>query len=128
MDLSKYNMAEHAEAGAELIIILPDRTKSDWKIRLRGKDSSDYRRALNKLVKKSMNKSVDDDDEDGSNPTLAACVMSWAGATMDGVDFECNAKNIDLVTSYDKGYKWVAEQIDAFIGDRANFLQGAKNE
>jgi hypothetical protein len=56
--------------------------------------------------------------------TLAHCTVAWEGITRAGAEFPCNFDN--AVWLY-KHVPWIKEQVSAFMGERANFLQTSLN-
>jgi hypothetical protein len=54
--------------------------------------------------------------------TLSLCVKSWQNIIVDGKALECTAENVRMVL---KRFPWIREQVDLFVGNRANFLPKA---
>lgn len=129
MDLSKMNMAVIADEGVELVINDPAGDPTDWRIVCRGSDSATYRAKIEAGRKRWTNRSGDIPNDKALltvKSAYEACIVSWTGATMGGVEFECTPENIHTVMS-EPGYDFVAKQIVDFVNDRANFYKGAES-
>jgi hypothetical protein len=130
MELTTANMATISDEGAELTIRDPLRALTDWVITCRGKDSDAYRKRMEAGRKRLSNKKgTPDYDQISATATdsLAACVIGWRGITVNGAEWPCTPENIREVLTNPE-YAWVAEQIDEFIADRANFYKGAESD
>jgi len=131
MDLNDFNLTEASEQGADMQLEHPvtgEPLEHDGKpmvIHLAGVDSVAYRkkqRALQnkrlQLMARSRKPDFDDIDSDGVE-LLAACTLGWSGLVMGGKELKfTRAEAVDL---YEKQV-WIREQVDAFVGDRANFF------
>ena len=89
-----------------------------------GKDSDVARKAMKAAAQKAMNKRVQRADLDSAIHSaaslLAACTAGWSGVTEGGQPVEFSTANAcELYTKY----HWLREQVDEFIGDRANFFK-----
>lgn len=128
MDLKNYNLSKSADAGADLVIEDPITGEElDVTITLLGSDSAAYRNKAREMQRdriskmaKGRNKKLDlSVSEKEECELLAACTVGWDGIELDGVE---------VAFSYDEAVKlyldftWIKEQVDSFIGDRANFL------
>ncbi len=83
------------------------------------------RAATNRRLKQGINKmkwSAEEIDEDGIQ-MLSALTTSWRGIELDGKPLECNRQN--ATTLYTR-FRWLREQVDEFVGERANFLPGSE--
>lgn len=134
MDLSKINLTESAESGADLELehpvtgeVLKDEDGKTVSIKLMGIDSAAYRnkqreiqnRRMTRMMKgKGANTMLSDED---ACELLASCTKGWSGFEQDGevVKFSHKAA-VDLYMEH----MWIREQVDAFIADRANFYKG----
>lgn len=140
MSLLALNTASAANAGRVMPVLHPeDRTPlkngdATMTLTLLGRDSDAFIRAENT----ARNRSVEQLSENvkfsaaavdlEAAKTLAACTTGWTGIPkgwLDGSDDETPAKfseeaALALYTS--PGLKWVRDQADRFIGNRANFL------
>ena len=137
MDLSKFNVEKMAEQGAWLELEDPstgDVLQGDdgeaIAIKVLGTDSKAYRnknreyqRARIAQMARSKSRKIDYtmSDEDACD-LLAECTVEWRGIVDEGkeVEFSKEAAH-DLYMKY----IWIREQVDAFIGDRANFFPSA---
>jgi len=134
MDLSKINIEQMAEAGADMELVHPvsDETmlqddKSPITIKLLGTDSKAYRnknrdfqrKRIAKMTK-SRSKTIDYtvSDEDACE-LLAECTIGWSGIVVKGKPVEFSK---EAAESLYLEFSWIREQVDVFIGDRANFF------
>jgi hypothetical protein len=129
-DLSKLDTGEAAEKGAVLEILHPtENTLLGIKITLAGADSDLYRQTVNKSVNKRVQRMkpgqslpfTAEEQEESGLVLLATCTLAWEGVVLDGTELPCTKENAKTVY---KRFHWIKEQVDAFIGDRANFLSG----
>ena len=51
---------------------------------------------------------------------LAKCTLSWEKVVLEGKELPCTYENAKTVYT---NFIWLREQVDAFINDRANFLE-----
>lgn len=61
-------------------------------------------------------------DVDGLD-LLAACTMDWSGIVVDGQEPPCD---MDHAKDLYKRFPWIREQVDTFIGARANFIRSSQ--
>jgi hypothetical protein len=124
-----------ADEGAEMKVLHPVSRRpmalSDGTpvtVKLAGADSARFRKvqrgATDRRLKMAANNrravlNSADIESDGLD-SLVACTLSWTGIVLDGKPVECNPANVKMV--YLK-MPWLKEQVDEFIGDRANFLR-----
>jgi len=107
--------------------VIRDEDDAPMRIELVGKDSDEYRKAqraitARRLKSRSRSKSFDADSlEHEAIDLLVACTKGWEGIALDGDDLEFNKANCRKV--YAK-YLWIKEQVDEFVDDRGNFMQG----
>jgi hypothetical protein len=130
MDLAKCNMTELADMGANMSVRLPDGSVSDWVIACRGRDSTEYNKKIAEWRhrrKGGGKPTTEADDDREAAEGIAACVVSWSGATMKGEPFECTPENVYYVLT-DNAFKFVADQIIEFVMNRANFFKGAESK
>ena len=132
MDLSKYNLDQYAEIGADMELENPETSEVFYQsngepvtIKLLGKDSKIWRNKNREYQKKRINSAIrrrkgDDDlvmsDEEVCD-ILACCTIGWSGIEEDGKELEFSYDNA-LQMYLD--HNWIREQVDMFIGDRAN--------
>ena len=127
-DLTSLDTSEAAETGAVLDVLHPtENTPLGIKITLAGADSDVYRKMVNKSVNKRVQRmkpgqslpfTAEEQEESGLN-LLAACTLAWEGVVVEGETLPCNTENAKMVY---RRFPWIKEQVDQFIGDRANFL------
>lgn len=112
---------------------LLDRDGKEVTITLLGPDSAKYRALTRENVRKRLERRAQgavpltveevDEVENDSIEILAVCTASWSGVnTPQGEAIECtvdNARKLYL------NYPVIREQVDAFIGNRANFIQAS---
>lgn len=139
MDLSKFNVSKMSEMGADLELLDPasepltygtGKKKKPVTIKVLGQDSKvwkthnrdEQRKRTQKMVRKG-GRNIDFTVSDEQRcEMLAKCTISWSGidSGKDPLEFSYeNAYNLYLSES------WVADQVDAFITDRANFFTSA---
>lgn len=127
MDLNDINLSEQADAGAELNLEHPvSGEKIDGMvITLAGSDSKAFRAKqkeinasrLTKMLKRKSAGLQHSDDEDCD--LLASCTLGWSGIVAGGEKIKFShaaAKKLYLE------HNWIREQVDEFIGNRANFF------
>jgi len=131
MDLSNLDTTATAEDGAWLHLCHPatgaplykDQDDMPIRIRVRGQDSSVARRMETQMADRRLNRrakklSAEEIEREGLD-LLTALVVEWEGIVLHGEDVPCTPENVRQVL---KQLRWVREQIDTFVGDRANFL------
>lgn len=134
MDLAKLDTVKGAEEGAAMEVLNPadgtvlrDDNGEPITIWLLGSDSEKVRKRqrleINKRLKRGNRSrmTAEELEEDGLN-LLAFCTVSWKGIVLDGEAPVCSAEAARKV--YDR-LPWLREQVDAFVGDRANFLKAS---
>lgn len=137
MDLSKYNVEKMAEQGAWLDLESPEDgtpLKTDdgkpVRIKLLGTDSKAWREKnrqnqRDRIAQMARRKSRDIDytvSDEQACEMLSVCTIAWEGIVEEGETVEFSqeaAKDIYM------RYIWIREQVDMFIGDRANFFPNA---
>jgi hypothetical protein len=128
MDFSKLQVSDDA---VEMQLYNPvDGTKLDGVVlQVIGQDSQEYRDAARSILQSAIKKAPKGDitklgagdDEYYSAKLKALHIKGWAGIEQDGKPLEYSKENaLELV----KKYPWLRDQIDAFVGDRANFIKG----
>lgn len=126
MDISKLNMTEHADRGAQLQLLHPvDKTPLEGvTVTLLGADSTLYRNRLAAWRGKFMSSNKApalNDAEEQAMECRVACTVSWQGMELGGKPYECTPENVRELYS-NPGYSWLVEQVDAFIQERSNFF------
>ena len=127
-DLTSLDTSEAAETGAVLEVLHPaENTPLGIKITLAGADSDIYRKTVNKNINKRVQRmkpgqslpfTAEEQEESGLN-LLAICTLAWEGVVVEGEALPCTKENAKMI--YQR-FPWIKEQVDFFIGDRANFL------
>jgi len=129
MDLKKYNVTAAADKGADLVLVDPINGDDldGVTIKLLGTDSAAYRnyerdvqrKRIAKLAKSRNRKADFSVSEEDECEMLAVCTVGWSGLNEDGEELKYSHEA--AVRLY-MDYPWIKEQVDLFIGDRANFL------
>lgn len=126
MDLNQLPSKSSATKGAKLQLRHPV-TSDDlpgYVITVAGMDSQQFATAKHEEAKTRMEKAGEkpsiDEIELSAKRVLAACVIDWGSVTLNG---KAPTDNLSVLIEY----PWIAEQIDAFIGRRANFTPSAQN-
>lgn len=120
-----------ADDGAVLNIVHPETEEliDGMTITLLGQDSKVYRKlqmskqqaALNRMAKGK--KAIDLDAEklsEDSIEDLVKLTTAWAGFALDGKTLEFTPDNVRMV--YNE-WSWIKEQVQEFVGNRANFFR-----
>lgn len=140
MDFRKYDVVKAAETGAILYLRDPatgeplgqenpetGEPEGAW-IKLMGTDSTVYKNAIHSRLNKRLNQKKQKDvdiavEEKSTLVTLAKMTIDWSEETgIDGELLECTQQN--AVRLY-REFPWVKEQVDEFVAERSNFLNGA---
>ena len=131
MDLSKLDIKEAADQGAEMVLRHPNTDEilyTDDKpivFELLGADSTEYRRRLrmagNKNISKGRKGQTVEKLEAETVDLLAACTVNWTGVVLDGETLEFSFQAAKQLYG-DERFRWIYDQVDEFIGERSNFL------
>jgi len=128
MDLKKLDTVSASNKGAEMQVSHPA-TGYDIEgmtIKLQGTDSETYRKEIKRRAEQSMGngrkkQKVDlDDAERKGAELLAKLTLGWKGFEEGKEKLECTFEN--CVRIYLE-YRWLRDQAEQFISDRANFLK-----
>jgi len=131
MDLSNLNLGECADKGALLTLANPITGKLledngvPMTITLAGADSSAFRKKQREIQYSRLQQiAVDagfdfDSIESDECELLAAATLGWSGLVMKGKPLEFSH---DAVVELYKSQAWIREQVDVFVGARANFF------
>ena len=124
VDLEALDTGKTSEEGQWLELEHPKTSEPlDMHIKLLGRDSEAYKKQVRKNQDKNLKKGLRNlKSENLENETielLTACTVDWKGVVYQGGELECTKENIRWVY---KEYDWLREQVDEFVGDRANFL------
>lgn len=130
IDLSDLNTTAVADQGFELTVAHPKTgAPTSMKITLLGADSEAYREKSNAFqraridrMNKSRRMAVSPDEiEAEATELLVAVTTGWSGFTLDGTELAFSTANVRRVYGH-PGWRWLREQVDQAVGDRANFL------
>lgn len=127
MDLNDINLAAQAEQGAELTLEHPVTGEKieGMTITLAGSDAKAFRSKqkeiqaarLAKMLKKKGAGLQNSDEEEAE--LLASVTLGWSGIVVGGEKIKFSyaaAKKLYL------DHNWIKEQVDEFVGNRANFF------
>ena len=131
MDFGKLNLTKNADRGAVLNVLHPITGEpiEGVTVTLLGKDSTLYNRKLAEL-RQSLKISKTDVSVEIVNESLldikVAAVVAWTGIELADdagklAPLPCTPENVRLILA-DTGYKWLSDQIEVFIDNRANFF------
>ena len=126
MDFNELATADAHEAGAEVVIRHPVTGKpTDVVIRVQGLDSKAWRKAQKdmqrKIIKAMADGSAVEDTSEYEIEALVSITLGWDGIVKDGKPFTFSKKRCkELYLSSPP----VRDQVDAFVGKRANFTKG----
>lgn len=139
MDLAKINLEKFSEQGVDMELEHPvsgdilmqekPNEKKPITIKVLGIDSKAYRnkqlefqrKRIAKMTRNRKNNDIVMSDEDACE-LLAECTVGWEGIVENGKPIEFSK---EAAASLYMNYRWIREQVDQSIGDRANFLQSA---
>jgi hypothetical protein len=134
MDLLDINLEEKANEGGVLELEHPVTGEpllhdgQPMTITLAGIDSAAYRNKHRQIQNRRLQRMARGRKPDLSNADaeacelLAACTISWSGIVKGGEALECSEQAArELYEEHD----WIREQVDVFVGDRANFFPSA---
>ena len=126
MDLNQLPSKSSATKGAKLQLRNPVTGEElpGFVITVAGMDSQQFASAKHEEAKTRMDKASEkptiDEIELSAKRVLAACVIDWGNVTLNG---KAPTDNLAVLIEY----PWIAEQIDAFIGRRANFTPSVQS-
>ena len=132
MDLATLDSVKAANEGAAMEVLHPtsnvplkDDQDNPITITLIGQDSDKVKKRqrleMNKRLKAGRRSTMTAEElEEQGLELLAFCTVSWNGIKLDGQLLDCTADNAMKVY---KRVPWLREQVDSFVGDRANFLK-----
>jgi len=99
-------------------------------IRVLGRDSDEFRKVSNAQIKRRTERFnrggfrqpaiTPEELEQNTIEILAACTVGWSGVVVDGKEIPFSKDNAKMLYTR---FPWIREQIDAAIGDRANFMR-----
>ena len=126
-DFTKLDFATKAEEGAVMQVKNPLTGEAlGATITLIGTDSKAFRdlakQRATAALKRTKEEQENYDSDDEMSVMLSKCTLAWLGVE-EGVEaVEFSQENALMM--YRK-YRWLRDQVDQFIGDRANFLPSA---
>lgn len=127
-DLNNLDTKAKADTGAVLQVEHPvDRTRLGIEISLVGADSDVYQRQVNSMANKRAKRlrpgqfvpPTAEETTEAALELLAACTLGWKGMLLNGQEIPFSQENAVMIY---RQFPWIKEQVDAFIGERANFL------
>ena len=125
-DLDQLDTRAACAAGADMDVLHPvTKAKLGWTIRLIGTDAEQFQSAVNRQSDARMEllrngkTFTSADNQKNSIDLLVAATVGWNGIIRGGKPFEFSMANARILYTQ---YPWVAEQVDAFISGRRNFL------
>jgi hypothetical protein len=135
IDLSTIDTVKGSNEGFDVRIYHPGTNEDlDIIINVLGKDSDEFQKVSRSQSKKRMAKlnkggfrgnttiPVEEIEQDNII-LLASCTKSWSGVVVEGKEIPCTVDNAVMI--YER-FPWIREQIDAAIGDRANFIKNSQ--
>jgi hypothetical protein len=125
MELSELQTSDPHEAGSEVRVMDPNTGKStDVYIKVKGVDSVDYRRSVAEMRTFIMEAAMRGEkaETDGFHiDALVNSTIGWRGIVDNGKAYKFTKKRCkDLYASR----PYIRDQIDRFITNRANFIEG----
>lgn len=128
MDLQNLDLASGANKGATMAVEHPITGEvlmhngKEAKIHVLGLESDVANEYIRQQAQKNINRRTKmsyNEAETGSINMLAKMITGWENIIDVGVEVEFNVENArNLLTKY----KWLRQQVDAFVSDRANFF------
>lgn len=129
MDLGQLDTVKASNSGAVMQVRHPTTGAviDGVTVTLLGIDSDAYRereaitadKRLQKILKRSGNKLSTSEMREDTLNMLVACTVGWEGVVLDGAPLPFNPANARKL--YQR-VPWLREQVEEFVGDRANFL------
>lgn len=131
MDLSTLDTTTISEQGAVMelrhpttgAVLMQDDGETPVSITLAGMDSTRFRRQqrINQDRRlKGQRRGVNSEEMENDNlDLLVACFIEWSGIKWDG---QLQVLTPATAKALLKRWAWAREQVDAFMGERANFL------
>ena len=140
MDISKLDVVKQANEGFELQLQDPETNANlGIFITVLGHDSEEYTKLQGRQNKRRTARMFnagrfkpgaisDEEIKQDTIELLAACTKAWrdegeklsAAIKVGGAEMECTHENVVQVYT---AYPWIKEQVDAAVGDRANFIK-----
>ncbi|NJB67496.1 hypothetical protein GGQ74_001136 [Desulfobaculum xiamenense] len=126
LDLASLDTAARAEEGAVLQLRHPATEEPlGVYVTLAGADSGICRKAQmaigRKRIRRMKTGAVSPEEaEEEALELLSRCTLGWEGVTVDAQVLDFSREN--AVALY-RRFPWIREQVDRFIGDRANYIK-----
>lgn len=126
-----------SETGVDMPVLNPQgrpllrKDKTPMVITVYGPDSSQYRDQVREMRKRQQRRAVEgvdttpDDDIADTVAMLARLAIRWNVQFTDGKDAPCN---YETVSAFLKAFPATRDQMDSFIGRRANFTQASSGD
>jgi len=120
-----------SEEGIDMPVLRPDNGepllqddgKTPVTVCVAGTDSDRYRKAelanRTRYIRKRDKTFRAEDIETNEMNILVGITVSWSGIVVDGETLDCTPDNIRKVYTR---FKFIRDQVNAFAGERANFL------
>lgn len=136
MDLSTLDTAAASNEGATLELRGPDGNpvlqddQSPVSITLLGEDSDVVTRHNNVIANQYLRSGLGgpavtaEASRDNEISKFAKATVRWSGIVVDGKELDCNEANAKILY---RRFGWIRDQVRAFMGDRARFLQASPN-
>lgn len=131
LELSTVDTATFGELGYPMRLLHPGTGKpTKAVITVRGHDSPTYQAKKHEMMRANIERARNKDavertpeevDQDGIG-ILVNSTIGWTGLKLDGVDYPYSEANARALY---KKYRWIYEQVDKAVHNRANFLKGS---
>lgn len=139
-NLEDFDTTQLSEEGVDMELLDPngdpifqdeEKTKPVT-IRVLGRDSEQFMRTQRRQIERRLQRQrgqrmrqipIEELVEEQSE-LLAAVTVNWSGIEEKSASVPFNPANVRRIY---KNYPWIREQVDNFIGDRANFMKSASN-
>jgi len=134
MDLNDINLEEKSNNGASLELEHPVTGEpllhdgEPMTILLAGTDSAAYRNKQREIQNRRLMRASKGRKPDFSGldsealELLAACTLGWSGLILGGEALEFSESEARKLY---EAHGWIKEQVDVFVGERANFFTSA---
>lgn len=133
LNLETTDISNAADAGFEFQLIAPDGSALEGWITVRGIDSEAYEaaqteieRAWREELQRTRRALTSQEQEERATQLLIAATVSWRGPFFETSKgpVACTPNEMRRIYSH-RGWRWIREQVDRKIHDRANFLPRA---
>jgi len=124
MDISSLYTTEAHNAGSEMRVKGPDGKETDFYIMVAGVDSDVWRDDIKQRQRKALAAAMSGEaaeEVDDSAERLAAATIGWKGLEAEGVAVDFT---MDRAADLYRNAPYLLDQVNRYIGDRANFMQG----